>query len=221
MIGKWDGQASHNRVETKHSSTVTGGYSRQGLASAESQVRCRVTLTAGCAVEFGKRILCERKASCPPTILLHSRAVFAHRLRNRSHIQRLLAPALAPNSRLRSRTHPLYRRPHSHSDSHTHPGCILACVDCTISSTPTTALRPPYQQYHRPPTSLCFVLVGHSRLLPRATPIPDKAKSSASFLSITTVNPQAQIAPPVCVASSTTLRPGDTCNVKLHWPQGT
>jgi hypothetical protein len=115
MIGKWDGQASHNRVETKHSSTVTGGYSRQGLASAESQVRCRVTLTAGCAVEFGKRILCERKASCPPTILLHSRAVFAHRLRNRSHIQRLLAPALAPNSRLRSRTHPLYRRPHSHS----------------------------------------------------------------------------------------------------------
>jgi hypothetical protein len=45
---------------------VAGGYSRQGLASEESQVRCRVTLTAGCAVEFGKRILDERKASCPP-----------------------------------------------------------------------------------------------------------------------------------------------------------
>jgi hypothetical protein len=34
--------------------------------AAESQ-------SAGPTVEFGKRILDERKASCPPTILLHSR----------------------------------------------------------------------------------------------------------------------------------------------------
>lgn len=110
-----------------------------------------------------------------------------------------LAPALAPNSRLRRthrlsptalppRLHPRLRLLHHPFDTH-------YC---------TTAQQ--YQQYHRPPASLCFVLIGHSRLLPRATPLPDKAKTSASFLSIYLESPQAQIAPPVCVASSTVRR---------------
>jgi len=180
------------------------GYPRQGLVSDSlSEGResgcCRVT--AGDAVEVGKPFLSEqgvRRAALPH--FFHSRRALASRLEI-SHTQRLTGAKLqtpqdpyciadrtsrTPTPRL----HPRLRLLHHPLDAH-------YCTATAIPAIPPTA---------RQSLRFCFVLIGHSRLLPRATPIPDKAKTSASFPSIYHSSPQAQIAPPVCVASSTVCR---------------
>lgn len=129
--------------------SVAGVAERQGLASAESQVRCADSSTAGCAVEFGKRIL-------PPTVsIIHSRRALHTRLEIRSHIQPFTGASIS--TKLQTPQDP------SSTVSPTalpHPGCILACIYCTIPPDTHYCTTTDSNTSHTTdrPASLCFVL---------------------------------------------------------------